>query len=127
MSREELKSAARLRGNEATSLAMTGNLSRTGMTHTKETKELMSSIKNGALNPNWRGGVLERQRQLDKTRVKVLDRDHRSCVWCNDTYDLVIHHMIPRDDDPSLICDEDNCVTLCRSCHMKAHKDDLVQ
>jgi hypothetical protein len=57
---------------------------------------------------------------------KVLERDSRKCSVCGNTKRLIVHH---KDGTNSSCKDRNNSmemlVTLCRGCHMDAHRDSL--
>ena len=93
----------------------------------------------------------QRIKKLIQTRynwfTKIIIRDNYKCVWCGDTNDLDAHHINPivkiikkiteniifENDDLKIeyvinhpeIKDSnlENGITLCRSCHKKAHKN----
>lgn len=57
-------------------------------------------------------------------RLAIYRRDGFQCALCSSTRYLQIHHAIPRGqggspDSPM------NLITLCCTCHMQAHGDDL--
>lgn len=52
-------------------------------------------------------------------RQSVLERDDYKCQKCDSENNLDVHHLIPESvNGPSEI---NNLVTLCRSCHRRAH------
>jgi hypothetical protein len=48
---------------------------------------------------------------------KVLERDKYKCTECGSYYDLECHHKTHKYDNTEK--EIDNCVTLCRTCHLK--------
>ena len=55
------------------------------------------------------------------THKNALDRDGHKCQRCGVTAELVVHHKIPRKSGGT---DKlDNLKTVCRSCHMKEHRE----
>jgi hypothetical protein len=51
------------------------------------------------------------------------DRDNNKCVICDNIDNLVVHHIKSYNDDLRLRTEINNGVTLCQSCHMKAHNN----
>ena len=49
-------------------------------------------------------------------RQAAIARDG-GCVLCGVGHGLTVHHRVPVLDDPALVFDVDNLVTLCRPCH----------
>ena len=58
-----------------------------------------------------------------KWAKKVKERDGYKCQKCGSTENLQAHHIVPwlQDDAGRLRYDLNNGVTLCRTCHLKAH------
>jgi len=56
-------------------------------------------------------------------RQLVLLRDNYTCQKCSkiDT-ELHCHHILPLNESPIESADVNNCITLCKECHKKAHK-----
>lgn len=44
----------------------------------------------------------------------------KKCERCGETKELYLHHIIPLNWGGSF--EEENCITLCKSCHMEDHK-----
>ena len=57
-------------------------------------------------------------------RQVVLKRDDYTCQKCgkNEDIQLHCHHIWPLNESPATSADVDECVTLCKLCHKKAHK-----
>ena len=91
----------------------------------QETRKWMSSIHSKENNPNWDGGFATRRanKEFRELRRKVLERDNYACTECGDEETLIVHHIIADEYDFDLLYSEDNCRTLCRSCHIILHKD----
>lgn len=70
-----------------------------------------------------RSKMAREERYFSGMREPVLSRDRFRCTECGSTSSLVVHHK----DGNGRGCDQpnnclDNLVTLCRSCHAKAHR-----
>lgn len=57
-------------------------------------------------------------------RDMVLEKDDYTCQMCGSTEDLEAHHINPRICSPMEQVDIVNGITLCKSCHIKAHDQD---
>jgi hypothetical protein len=57
-------------------------------------------------------------------RQMVLKRDSYKCVKCNEKENLQCHHILPVSTNPIESADIDNCMTLCKRCHIQVHKQD---
>ena len=53
-------------------------------------------------------------------RERVLRRDGRRCFECGKAGRLEVHHVVHLSDGGTN--DEENLVTLCRDCHIRAHR-----
>lgn len=75
---------------------------------------------NGA---NWKGGSYSTiahtlcNSRYRKVRKLVLHLDNNKCVLCQSDVSLQSHHIIEKVENPTLIWDIANMVTLCRKCH----------
>ena len=62
-------------------------------------------------------------------RKLVLERDNWTCQKCGKSkeeypeLELHCHHIFPLNEDPAGSADIDNCITLCKECHQKIHKE----
>ena len=54
---------------------------------------------------------------------EVLKRDKYICQWCHCLDDLVAHHIKEWEPHPELRLELSNGLTLCRTCHMRHHKN----
>jgi len=62
------------------------------------------------------------QNHLKKNRDIIKNRDNNECQLCGSTDNLQPHHILPRSKYPELACNNDNIITLCKTCHItKAH------
>jgi len=57
-------------------------------------------------------------------RRLVMERDGYKCIKCGSTEELHCHHIIPTMVEPLLSTDIDNCIILCKNCHIEVHKKD---
>lgn len=93
-----------------------------------KTRKLMSLIRRGKLNPNWKGGVTESIRLFRKSkryqqwRRKVLKRDKAICQICGKENSSVVHHLKAIKENPEFRFDIDNGLIVCLACHNKIHK-----
>lgn len=77
----------------------------------------------GEKNHNWKGGITSAQMQARNSdeykawRMEVYRRDHFSCVSCGEKKSIVAHHIVAFSESKSLRFEENNGVTLCRTCH----------
>lgn len=68
-----------------------------------------------------------------KKRTRILRRDGYLCVECkryhrtdksgNPVRATVVHHIVHRDEDPSLSLVDSNLESLCEACHNKRHPE----
>jgi len=87
-----------------------------------ETLMKEDALRSGRLN--W----LELEREVQpELRQMVLERDNNECVKCGSNESLHCHHILPVNIEPLLSADIDNCITLCKDCHIKVHKQDGCQ
>lgn len=60
-----------------------------------------------------------------KFRKVIIQRDNGVCQRCLsmkgifNSDKLEVHHIKPREKYPDLIFDEDNCITLCKTCNLE--------
>jgi len=64
---------------------------------------------NSYVNIPYKGVVLSRQ--------NIFKRDGNKCVYCNQTYDLTLDHVLPKSRKGQTSWD--NLVTACRTCNSK--------
>ena len=62
------------------------------------------------------------QNHLQRNRAAIKSRDNNECQLCGSKTELQPHHILPRNQFPEKACDNDNIITLCKTCHKtKAH------
>ncbi len=57
-----------------------------------------------------------------KFKKKVLSRDGYVCICCGHDHKLEVHHINGVKDNPDMVTDIDNGITLCKYCHLKYHE-----
>lgn len=82
------------------------------------------NILKGSNSPAWKGGKTKETKrirtssQYKEWRLKVFARDNFKCQLCGNTgRNLEAHHIKEVCNNPNLIFDVDNGVTLCHECH----------
>ena len=91
----------------------------------EETRKKISEASKGEKHPNWQGGLSFEPYTLDFNEAfkeKIRERDNHCCVICNkpqeeSKYKLSVHHI----DYNKKNSFPQNCVTLCRNCHIKTN------
>ena len=85
----------------------------------------------GSKNPNWKGGLTEREETLaHRLRVElknwakeILERDNYTCQKCGLMTKaqgvMEVHHIKAISRHPSLVLDISNGIALCKYCHHK--------
>ena len=68
--------------------------------------------------------TFENQKRWLKVKSDAIVRDNFKCKVCSKSYDLEVHHILPRSEHPELSLDLENLMTLCIECHALIHKDD---
>lgn len=76
--------------------------------------EVKENIDILAPEPRWNEKYIE-------WRNAVIRRDKKTCVLCNSTEWINVHHIIRWIDDPNKRYSIDNGVCLCIPCHLKWH------
>lgn len=67
-----------------------------------------------------------------KKRERILQRDNHLCQRCLIKYnllnseDLTVHHILSREHYPELKLNDDNLITLCRSCNLSLGTSDKL-
>ncbi len=92
----------------------------------KEKLSIWAKQRVGSKNANWRNGatkqgMLLRGRSYRERRRLVLERDNYECQECGVDIDLHVHHIKQVKDNPELVNELSNCITLCGKCHRKIH------
>ena len=70
------------------------------------------------LSSSWRS-----RKQYRKWRSQVIKRDNHKCKLCGNSKNLVAHHIIEAQNNPSIKFEINNGITLCNICHIKIHKN----
>ena len=71
----------------------------------------------GKGNPNYKDGK-SYSKLFKELRVVIRERDEHKCVTCDETTNLVVHHI----DHTPWHNTSENLITLCRNCHGDYHK-----
>lgn len=71
------------------------------------------------------------QQWKDKAE-EIKERDNWMCLCCLSqkkivTVNLEVHHIVPLVEDMELKLEDDNLITLCRSCHEQAEKGQITR
>ena len=72
------------------------------------------------MSRNHRYSGLAKGRAWELARQAALERDGRRCRRCSKAGRLEIHHIIPLSQNGTN--DLENLETLCRGCHIEAHR-----
>ena len=64
--------------------------------------------------------------------IEIKERDHWMCRCCLDKNiinytKLEVHHIVPLEEDLDQRLNADNLITLCRSCHEEAEKNNIAR
>ena len=82
----------------------------------KLSKEFCKKYRNGANNPQWKGGISKLPydwRFNKQLKEKIKQRDNNCCQICKVNNNIIIHHK----DSNKMNSDENNLITLCNRCH----------
>jgi len=113
-----------------------GNTYTLGKHHSEETKRNMSEVRKGKQkgenNPAWKGGVTPLNNLIRKTKeykewaISIYKKGKYICQGCGikcKAKNIIAHHIKSFTYFPKLRFDINNGITLCRSCHIKYHKE----
>ncbi len=98
-----------------------------GKKHSKETKKLMSKLRSGCKNSNWKGGItlikrgIRHSKEYAQWRRVVLKRDGNICRNCSKPNSRHAHHVKPFKEYPESMFNLENGLTMCNECHKKIH------
>ena len=90
-------------------------------TRTEAERQEIAKRMMGENNPSWRGGITPHP-MPHETRIRILQRDAYRCRMCDQTpphRSLHIHHIDPYQKGKASNAEENNLITLCRTCHGK--------
>lgn len=99
-----------------------------GKTYCSKCLEKIQKERNAHKNKKINPYAKISSRKWRKIREQAIIRDRNSCVLCFLKYKRVfskgleVHHIVKRIEDPSLMYDLDNLVTVCRECHEELEK-----
>ena len=78
------------------------------------------------------GGGLQNRQILVSQKIYVAWREfilkkfNHICVNCGADKTIVVHHLVPINENATLIVDKNNGVTLCTDCHSQIHSGKLI-
>lgn len=96
-----------------------------GKTASDETKLKMSLARRGLGNSNWKGGLtklvkgIRRSPEFYQWRKAVLERDNHTCQDCGSTEQVNVHHIKAIIENPELVFEISNGLTICEDCHKR--------
>ena len=99
-----------------------------GNSYCEECFNKIKAIKNSHKNKKIHSSSKISSRKWIKIREQAIIRDRGICVLCFLKYKrifskgLEVHHIVKRTEDPSLMYNLDNLVTVCRECHEELEK-----
>lgn len=91
-------------------------------------KNCLNITYRGKNHPNWKGGITSENTKIRNSseykawRLSVYERDWFTCQMPMCGYkgkDIECHHIKKVKDNPELILDVSNGITLCKNCHKK--------
>jgi hypothetical protein len=105
-----------------------------GKKHTEEHRRKISEALKGEKSYRWRGGVTLKQEKIRRNiefrlwREAVFARDNWTCQECGDNkgHNLNAHHIKSFSKYPELRIALDNGIALCKTCHIKIHKKEVM-
>ena len=99
-----------------------------GKSYCEECLAKVQTMRNTHKNKKIHSSSKISSRKWIKIREQAIIRDNGVCVLCLLKYKrifskgLEVHHIIKRTEDPSLMYNLDNLVTVCRECHEELEK-----
>ena len=113
-----------------------GNTYCLGKYPSEETRLKMSKVRKGKQkgenNPAWKGGVtplnnlIRKTEEYKKWAISIYKKNRYICQKCGikcESKNIIAHHIKSFTYFPKLRFDINNGITLCRSCHIKYHKE----
>ena len=94
----------------------------TGTKRTEKQRKNYSVSKQGEKNPQWQGGICEKKYPKEfnnNLKEKIKQRDCYQCQLCFENKKLEVHHMNYDKNN----CEENNLITLCKSCHSRTNSN----
>lgn len=86
------------------------------------------------INEVTKGNVMAfyKSTEWNKKRLEILRRDHFECQKCKHikhqlSRATVVHHKVHLRDDPFLMLDDDNLISLCDTCHNEEHPEKRIK
>ena len=75
-------------------------------------------------------GRFYKSRYWKKKRTEILDRDNYECQVCKAEGKFspanTVHHIIPLEQRPDLVLDDDNLLSICAGCHNREHPERFI-
>jgi hypothetical protein len=103
-----------------------------GRHHTVESRIKNSCSHRGISVEDFNGFSEQKKREFygellyNDWRTSVFERDNYTCQMCNNRGGyLEGHHILPVRDYPEFIINEDNGITICRSCHRPIYPNEM--
>lgn len=100
-----------------------GNQNAKGQKISDAHKKLLSELKQGQKNPNWKGGIyvtnnaIRRSPQYKRWQKEIYSRDSFTCQICGSVgKKLRANHIKKFSDFPELRFEVTNGITICESC-----------
>lgn len=99
-----------------------------GKSYCEECEKKVQAIRNSHKNKKISSNSKINSSKWRKIREQAIIRDKGICVLCFVKHKrifskgLEVHHIVKRTEDPSLMYNLDNLVTVCRECHEELEK-----
>ena len=107
------------------SLKAIGNQNAKGVVISDKHKSILSKLKMGENNPNWKGGIyltnntLRRSPQYKRWQKSIYKRDNYECQICGiKGVNLRANHIKKFSDYPDLRFISNNGITICQNCDL---------
>ena len=81
-----------------------------------DSPRLKSGARNGALNPNWKGGISEYQNHSEMKRMRniVLEEENYTCHYCGKPTNKIHHKDLSKNNHK-----RENLTACCHRCNLK--------